>query len=279
MKKIYYMSSLILLALILVVPKVYATVGGPTFIHNFKYNTADQSIYYVETSASGRGCPPMLMKVSVVTEVVDVMHSCDEGEEFIKNSNNNFGVVLPALYKVTSGYSDLNLVNLKSNGIKIDVNLIDFVTLPDTDYVMNANFTASIYQNGIKISDIPLAGCNTEQPFVFSGYSIPGYTDKMALVISTKNDCMEGGYTYEKMYIVSGVKNLVNSTSYGRKENSALVPSEDTLVVFEPDTVKEEVAVEPKVNSINPTTVIIIIVSVSIGVVLGMAVINSSKKN
>jgi hypothetical protein len=272
MKKIYYLTfSTIILSLTLVVPSVFSTVGGPT------YNTTDQSIYYIETNSSGRGCPPMLMKISVTTEILDVMHSCEEGEAYITNSNNDYGVVLPALYKVTSGYSDLKTVNLNTNGIEIDVSLVDFVTIPEIDYIMKANFSASVYQNGVKISVIPLTGCNTKQPFVFSAYSIPGYTDRIALVTSTKGDCMEGGYTNETISIVSGVSNIVDISNYIKKENSALVPSEDTLVVYEADTIKKSVISEPKQGNMNTTSIIVI--SVLIGIVLGMAIIRSSKNS
>ena len=61
-----------------------ATVGGPTFIREFKYNPLDESVYYIQTSESGRGCPPGLHKISLNTSQSQVVYSCDQGEKFIK---------------------------------------------------------------------------------------------------------------------------------------------------------------------------------------------------
>jgi len=53
-----YKNILFLVGVILVfgggmVSNVQATVGGPTFIYDFKYNPQDESVYYKTVSESG----------------------------------------------------------------------------------------------------------------------------------------------------------------------------------------------------------------------------------
>ena len=67
MNKLHIFS--IVLGISVIVSPALATVGGPTFIHTLKYNPLDESVYYIQNSESGRGCPPGLMKISKFRQI------------------------------------------------------------------------------------------------------------------------------------------------------------------------------------------------------------------
>jgi hypothetical protein len=238
-----YLSSIIFGALF-VASNVFATVGGPILIHSFKYNPADESVYYVSNSYSGRGCPPELLKMSLNSGKVQVAFSCDEGEKLLGSGDDyNIAPVNVAINKITQNFKDLIPINLKTNRISVDVSFLNYEKMsPEWDEIKNANFTASVYQDNKKIIDIPISGCSLEQPFVFAGYAIPGFDKKIVLLLSAKGDCWEGGYIYENLYVVGGVNNLdktYNGNFY--KGQDPLVPNEGTLVVFEADSVNNKI--------------------------------------
>ena len=219
------------------VGNVQATVGGPTFIYDFKYNPQNESVYYTEVSLSGRGCPPELMKISLVSGQSQVVFSCSDGEKLMSNGAYEFSSVSMAINNIVSDFNSLAQINLKKNNISIDVNFVDYKKYsPEIDEIQNANFIASIYQDGKKVSDFPITGCNLEQPFIFAGYAIPGFNKKIVLLLSAKGDCWEGGYIYESLHVIGGLDNLDKTYfSNDYKGASALIPNEGTLVIFEAD--------------------------------------------
>ncbi len=220
-----------------------ATVGGPTFIYDFKYNPSNESVYYNLFSESGRGCPPMLMKMSLNSGKTDTVFSCDDGEKLSRdNSYPFYNSVHEAINKITGAFKNLTPVNLKKNKISVDISFVNYKNIaPDVPEIKNANFTASVYQDGKKIADFPISGCNLEQPFVFAGYAIPGFDKKIVLLSSAKGDCWEGGYISENLHIVPGVDKLDKAyLSNFYKGPSALIPNEGTLVVFESESVDVE---------------------------------------
>ena len=241
MRKIY-IFSFILLGVLFFASNAFATVGGPIFIYDFKYNPVDESVYYIEKSEGGRGCPPELLKISLNSGKSQVVYSCDEGEKLVGGNN--------AINKIIQNFKDLTPINLKENRISIDISFVNYEKMsPEDDWIKNANFIASVYQDNKKIIDFPISGCNLKQPFLFAGYAIPGFDKKIVLLLSTKGDCWEGGYTYETLHVVGGVNNLnkTNLTNF-YKGSSALVPNEGTLMVFESEGLKNqnEEVVDPK---------------------------------
>lgn len=95
------------------------------------------------------------------------------------------------------------------------------------------HFIASVYQNGKKIKEIPLTGCSINQPYTVQGYAIPGFNKKIVVLISGKNNCFEGGYIAELLYVVGGVDVLDRSVSGNfLKGPSALLPNESNLVMY-----------------------------------------------
>lgn len=221
---------------------VSATTGGPTFISTFKYNPVDESVYYILQDNGGRGCPPELMKMSLNTGKKEVVYSCDEGMKLLEKNNYNNSIVYSEINKIIKDYKPLTQINLKDNQISVDVNFLNSEKYPQEvrgDEIMNSNFTASIYQDNVKVTDLPIVGCNKEQPFLFAGYAIPGFEKKIVLLLSSLGNCFEGGYTNETLYVVGGVSNL-DKTFYSNlmKDFSALIPSSGTLVVYEPEKIE-----------------------------------------
>lgn len=215
-----------------------ATVGGPTYIHEFKYNPKDESVYYIQNDSGGRGCPPVLMKISLATGKSAVVYSCDQGEKLLSDGNYDSSRVYTEINTITSGFKDITPINLKKNNISIDIDFVESEKFPEIDEIVRSKFMATVYQDDKKITQLPLQGCNTEQPFTFAGYAIPGFDKKIILLLSTKGDCFEGGYTNESLLVSGGLhyvnKEYVNFYKY----NSALIPHEGTLVLYEKDTVE-----------------------------------------
>lgn len=231
---------MVLSGILFTINSAFATVGGPTYIYNFKYNPLNESVYYIAQDQGGRGCPPELFKLSLNTGKSQVDYSCDQGEKL--EVQDTFSAVDAEINKITNSFKYLIPINLKTNRISVDVSFVDYEKLsPELDEVKNANFIASVYQDNKKIIDLPIKGCNLEQPFVFGGYTIPGFDKKIVLLLSTKGDCFEGGYINETLHVVGGVSNLDKTqlTNF-YKDPEALVPNEGTLVVFEPEEVSKK---------------------------------------
>lgn len=275
MKKYLLFFSLLVVALFsLSVGQVQATVGGPTFIYDFKYNPIDESVYYVKDSYSGRGCPPELMKMSLTTGKSEVVFSCSDGEKL-----SSALLVGSEINKITKDFKLLTLLNLKENNITIDVNFLNSENYsPELNELLKRNFNASVYQNNKKVTDFTISGCKMEQPFVFAGYAIPGFDKKIVLLSSAVDNCNEGGYIYETLHVVGGVDNLNKdywSNSY--KESSALVPNEGSLVVYEADKINNNGNVntaddsnkKPENNLCNFVIIVTSVISVLIGILIG----------
>jgi hypothetical protein len=226
----------------LLLAHAHATVGGSTYIGSFTYNPADESVYFIENSLTGRGCPPELKKISLVSETVAAAFSCNQGEA-LQQPGAYIDVgpkVLKEISKITTGFKHLTSLSLPKNNIRIDVTLIDSESLEsEPEWIFKSHFTATVYQNHIKIDEFSIEGCNIEQPFIFSGYAIPGFEKKIVLLSSTKGDCFEGGYVTERLHVVGDVTFIDNTITSNQYKSSTipLTPDETTLVVLEPDTV------------------------------------------
>lgn len=272
MKKLCF---LIILEVLFISNYAVATVGGPTLVHSFKYNPVDESVYYVVNSESGRGCPPELMKISLNSGKSQVVLSCDEGEKLIERNSSEFSTVYAEIEKRTQNFKFLTPINLKDNRISIDISFINYEKIsPEIDEIKNANFVASVYQDNKKIVDLPISGCNLEQPFIFAGYAIPGFEKKIILLSSTKGDCWEGGYIYENLHVVGGVNNL-NKTGFNfYKNQNPLIPNEGTLVVFESEGINKNAEASEKTpsSSKNIYTITAVILGLGLGYFLGRRV-------
>ncbi|MCC2631257.1 MAG: hypothetical protein K0S38_1066 [Candidatus Paceibacter sp.] len=276
----FAVAFLVLGGLTVSITNVHATVGGPTFIHTFTYNPQDESVYYVEESHSGRGCPPELIKMSLSSGKHQTVFSCDKGEQLLSDGNYDITRVPNEINKIITNFKFLTPIHLKSNKISIDVAFIGTEKIAsDSEEIKGATFTASIYQDTKKIADVPIYGCNKDQPFTFAGYAIPGFEKKIVLLVSTKGDCFEGGYTDETLYVVGGIQHLDTKNSINfYKGPSALAPHEGTLVIYEADKLETSVTLATSSN-VNPTEdaqkfsiltlIVVALVSVVIGALIG----------
>lgn len=217
-----------------------ATVGGPTVLHGFTYNPTDESVYYIQNSFSGRGCPPILKKISLNSGNISDVYSCEQGEkDAYKNGVYDASLAMTEINKIINGFKPLSPISLKDNSLSIDVNFINSekssYTPPE---IIRSNFSALVYQDSKKVTDFTLTGCTTKQPFLFEGYAIPGFEKKIVLLSSTKGDCIEGGYTNETIHVVGGLRTIQKEFyTTTAKGVSALVPHEGTLLVYEPETI------------------------------------------
>lgn len=254
----------------------FATVGGPTYIGNFKYNPADESVYYILRSDSGRGCPPILQKISLATEKIETAYSCEDGEKLYYESNTGS---INEINKITQNFKDLTPINLTDNKIQIDLNFVTAETFGEENSIAKRNFTATVYQNGQKIDQFAIPGCTLDQPFTFAGYAIPGFEKKIALLSSGTGDCFEGGYTTENLFVIGGLQSLNRASSYNtlKMYNSPLIPSVLTQVVFEKDKItptSSAITTSPMTTDepIDPKLLMIIggfVIALIVGVVLG----------
>lgn len=233
MNKNKLISSVISLLVLSIPVFVNATVGGETLIGNFKYNTANESVYYGLADGGGRGCPPQLFSLSLNSEKTSVVFSCNEGEQL------SLEQVYSKINTITSGFKPLVPLSLKSNAITVDINFVKDETYgAGSNDILLRHFTASIYQNGKKIKEFPITGCYVNQPFTFQGYSIPGFNKKIILLVSAINNCAEGGYIYESLQIIGGVDNLDKTVIDNfQKGMFPLSPNNGNLVIYESDKV------------------------------------------
>ncbi|KND49918.1 MAG: hypothetical protein AB197_00200 [Parcubacteria bacterium C7867-002] len=274
MKKYTYTPFVIsLFTITLCASPVFATVGGPTYIGFFKYNSADESVYYVEHSQSGRGCPPELKKISLATEKDETVFSCTQGEE-LTGSNYTEGLtrVRDHINEITAPLKDITPISLPKNNIRIDVEFVRSEhTDPTIDWTTLSHFVAKVYQGTTKVDEFPITGCNTEQPFSFAGYAIPGFEKKIVLLSSTKGDCFEGGYTVERLHVAAGLDGLNKEYSGQYKtDQSPLTPHESTVVLFERDTVDlSESPATPNTSRTTNVTILLIVIALGLGVFLG----------
>lgn len=282
-------GGLILLLTIIAISSLpsatFATVGGPTYVYALKYNPADESVYYTQISQSGRGCPPELWKVSLNTGNKVVVFSCSDGEAILNQSGGyDFNPVNTKIDNLVKNFKDLTPISLPKNTLAIDVNFISTEKLtPQDDWILRSHFTANVYQGTTEIVNFPITGCNIAQPFTFAGYAIPGFDKKIILLLSTKNDCFEGGYISETLHVTGGLNNLDKTYANDSFKNpSPLLPSESTLIVFEKDTpnflTKTETTADGDEDVIEnnnneafslPNLVTVAIISILAGIILG----------
>jgi hypothetical protein len=221
-----------------------ATVGGPTYIYNLKYNPADTSVYYTSISESGRGCPPVLHKISLTTFKNSTVLSCDQGEKLTDQE------LAAELAGITAGFKDLTQINLANNDIGIMLERDREESWSDgSDLLLKIHFLASIYQDQKLIAKLPITGCSDNQPFYFAGYAVPGLNKKMIFLVSTpQGDCWEGGYTMETLHPTNGTIKDRGATASPQKTKGPLVPGDGTL------TISYESAPRPDTDEVTPTS-------------------------
>ncbi len=265
-------GTLVALVVVLGARTAEATVGGPTFVGSFSYNPENESVYYVLQSQDGRGCPPLLQSISLADEAVTTELSCDEAEGLAGEEYSNQDRVFQKISEITEGFKYLSPISLSKNGVDVEVAFVESETLEDSpDFVIRSLFSAVVYQDGQKIDEFEIIGCSVDQPFSFAGYAIPGFEKKIVLLSSTKGDCWEGGYTYERLHVIGGLSVLDRASSGNEYKShaSALVPSAGTLVVFEKEAVSIEVPIEVDASRVPYGTIGTALITLLVGIFIG----------
>ncbi len=259
--------------------KAHATVGGPTYVYSLKYNPADASLYYTEQSEGGRGCLPILKKISLVSlEVSDVI-SCNQSEGL------SLSDVFTEINAVTKGFKDLTQISLAQNNIRIELTNPQTKKIPNDNYVINTLFTAQVYQNDTLIGEFPVSGCSADQTFLFGGYAFTSLNKKIALLLSTKGNCFEGGYIYESLHIINAnVKDKSFVANYLKSEVPLVESSATLSPIYLENTKPNQEPIKNTPSNIIPTNnernlntseiviALIALIFLILGVVLGYAI-------
>ena len=222
----------IVFSLSIVPGQVSATVGGPTYVSSIAFNVQDNSVYYSVHDGGGRGCPTIIHKINLTTLKDLEVKSCSQVEQEFLNGEYEQGIQKYAQFMADTyqGLPYLGSVSLKKNNIDIDVKFISENVAEDGE-VYWREFDATITQDGKTLSTTHFRGCSKDQPHIFEGYRIPN-TDAMAVLISNKGDCFEGGYVRESLSIVKGVKYYDTNIVRSIKEESATEPNTGNVVVY-----------------------------------------------
>lgn len=211
---------------------ILATVGGPTYISAIASDAAGTPVFYTVNDNGGRGCPPIVHKIDLVTSQDTPVKSCDDFE-------NEFTYSTAGLQKYNQFISDvyqnlgyLGSVSLEKNNIDIRVEFVSEEIQADySSEPVWTNFRAHISQDGKELGTIDFRGCSVDQPHVFEGYMIPN-SDKMVILISNKGDCFEGGYVKESLHMIGGVNYHDTNAVRGFKTASATEPNSGNVVVY-----------------------------------------------
>lgn len=258
MNKKYTLLSIFILvvfSLLISSEKVLATVGGSSYISQISYKASDNSVYYLENDEGGRGCPPIIHSINLA-EIKDVeVKTCDEviQQYFLSDGSNNgdkYRQFIDDTYKNLS--YPLVSVSLKKNNIDIHVEVLS-ENIKDGEKLWT-EFRATLTQDNKEVAKLDFRGCDKDQPNIFEGYSLPD-TDAMAILISGKGDCMEGGYIKENLSIIKGIKYYDTNIVRSIKEKSAIEPNMGNIVVYA--TPKDVVNDNNKINNTPTTTTVL----------------------
>jgi hypothetical protein len=235
----YFKYAILFIALFLGIG-VQASVGGDTTIGSFRYNHSDESTYFVKYSdGGGIGCTPVINRMSLNSENVENIFSCDQGAELMMSGNYSLDTVTGLIEEMVSDYKKLSEINLKDNGFEIDIDYLRDEPWPGSDtLILGKHFNVSVYQNDRLVKNFEISGCSIDQPFIFSGYSVPGFNKRIMLLSSRKGDCFEGGYISEALYTIGQLDDISKEIyAYANKKKTPLIPDERSLVVYEKDEV------------------------------------------
>ena len=266
----------VIFSLFLSSEKVFATVGGQTYISQIAYNASDDSVYYIENNYGGKGCPPIIHSVNL-SKIQDVdVKTCDEVlQEFFSNysarSGENEGRYNEFIAGIYQNLLNLGGVSLKKNNIDIRVEFLS--ERIEAGEKFWTEFRATITQDSKEIAKLDFRGCVKDQPHIFEGYRIPN-TDAMAILISNKGDCFEGGYVQEILKVVRGITYYDTNTVRSIKENTATEPNLGNIVVY-----ANSAEAIPKKSAREITLLVAtLLVGAMLGYVIGRKTLQSVKK-
>lgn len=231
MNKITYKFSIIIIglfSLFLSFHSAQATVGGPTFVSSLAYNARENAFYYTEVSHSGRGCPPIVHRIDLATSIDTEVVSCDQFEQDFSYSDEGMSRYNKFIADIYQTLTPVGSVSLAKNKIDVVVEKVSEEIQAGEKFW--TTFRAGVRQDGRQIAVFEFRGCDASQPHLFEGYMIPN-TNKMALLLSNKGDCFEGGYVYESLWILDGVQYFDTNIVRAVKDAVQADANSGTLVV------------------------------------------------
>lgn len=196
----------------------------------------------------GKGCPPIIHTINLANLQDTEVKTCDEVFAHFFKDYDNRNRYNQFIRDTFQNLSYLGSVSLKKNNIDVNVEFIS-KNVTEGGEVLWREFYATISQDGKSLTRIYFRGCFKDQPHIFEGYKIPN-TDFMAILISNKGDCFEGGYVNESLHIIKGIKYYDTNIVRSIKEESATEPNRGNMVVF---ARSKDVVNNNNVNNI-PTT-------------------------
>ncbi|MDP3993611.1 MAG: hypothetical protein Q8P75_01345 [bacterium] len=162
--------------------------------------------------------------------------------------------------------SYLGSVSLKKNNINVQV---EFLSEHIEDgYTFWSEFRAILTQDNKEVAKVDFRGCANEQPHIFEGYMIRN-SDAMAILISNKGDCFEGGYVKEDLRIIKGIKYYDTNIVRSIKEESATEPNLANIIVYAAadDTENNDKTLAPQKSS--TANIVLLVVTFILGTTLG----------
>lgn len=231
--------------------QVFATSGGSITSdpENLRYNSANESIYYLSSHPQGEGCGGVFVQNELILETGKVENpQCqdfpvyDYGEE---EWSDHVDDVKKRFEEVLSGYSKLTPISLKDNNISFVLKEgVDTFLEFDPEYKISKSFQVLVQKDGHTIDNFDVLGCKIDQPFSFTGFSIPGFNKRIALHVSTSHgNCFEGGYSYDYVKSISGLSNIDKTPVFldGKYENilgsewgsHSIYISDNSMIVYE----------------------------------------------
>lgn len=200
-----------------------ATVGGPTYIHSVQTDSQGKEVIYQTEDLGGRGCPPEIFSINIQTGAKNVLIDCDDTENF--DAITNMAKLEETLAKFPI---ILNRIDLLKNGISAVSKVVAEEKYDESKGNFGkTDFSVDILQDGTKKETFTYSGCTPGQPQVIEGYDIPNSTS-IALVLSTKGDCFEGGYSMDRIFIVPNVKKT-DTTPLSTKSDGDVTAKEGDL--------------------------------------------------
>ncbi len=266
--------------------QIFATVGGPTYISQIAFNASKNTVYYLESDMGGKGCPSIIHAINLANVQDTEVKTCDEVfQQFFKDySEENQNKYSQFIHDTYQSLSYLGSVSLKKNNIDIKVEFISENVAEDGE-VYWREFDAIISQDGKSLTRTRFRGCSKDQPHIFEGYRIPN-TDSMAILISNKGDCFEGGYVNESLHVIKGIKYYDTNIVRSIKEESATEPNTGNMVVYatSKDVVNDNnanntstISPVPQKNSV--AEIILMIAVFIVGTLLGYVVGRKSPRS
>ena len=219
------MKKILLLACILSSLWVtFATVGWPTIIDDLYYDKSQNTILYSKTFYDGLGWSEIHQysinnsKDIVLTEIKGLVFEENRLwdltglQEYCKKQGfiplKEFQLdKIPVTISLTIDY-----FNQLSNNESFEINKVQpyiFTENPEnymmSGYIMNFIWTNKIYLNNQLRSEIKISTCRLD-PINYRWFGLED-ADTIAIIASSeKKDCMEWGYVWEDIQIITGVQ-------------------------------------------------------------------------